>query len=82
VEQPLRGVGPQYKHMPHRLTCRNSTGESISIIAIIKMQGSDTKLVAQMQPYYEAKGLSRIDLKGKWIPPLVTPRLPTVKMAA
>ena len=30
-----------------------------SIIAVIKTQGSDTKLVGQMQPYYEAKGLSR-----------------------
>jgi hypothetical protein len=58
--------------MPHRLVCRNSAGESVSIIAIIKTQGSDTKLVAQMQPYFEAKGLSRFELKGKWVPPLVT----------
>jgi len=31
-----------------------------------------TKLVAQMQPYYEAKGLSRWELAGRQVPPLVT----------
>jgi hypothetical protein len=39
---------------------------------LIKTQGSDTKLVAQMQPYYEAKGLGRVELAGKQVPPLVT----------
>jgi hypothetical protein len=52
--------------------CTNSEGESVSIIAIIKTQGSDTKLVAQMQPYYEARSLSRWELAGKSVPPLVT----------
>jgi len=72
VEQPGNGQGPSQKHLPHRLVCRNSKGESVSIIAIIKTQGSDTKLVAQMQPYYEAVGLSRWDFAGKKVPPLVT----------
>ncbi len=72
VEQPEDGWTPQRKHLPHRLVCQNSAGESVSIIAIIKTQGSDTKLVAQMQPYYEAKGLSRWELAGKHVPPLVT----------
>ena len=72
VEQPANGSGPGRKHIPHRLTCTNSHGETASIIAIIKTQGSDTKLVAQMQPYYEAKGLNRWELAGKSIPPLVT----------
>jgi len=54
VEQPNDGSTPQRKHLPHRMVCTNSKGESVSIIAIIKTQGSDTKLVAQMQPYYEA----------------------------
>ena len=72
VERPENGQGPQYKHMPHRLVCTNSKGETAEIIAIIKTQGSDTKLVAQMQPYYEAKSLSRIPLAGRDIPPLVT----------
>ena len=72
VERPETGHGPERKHLPHRLVCRNARGQETSIIAIIKTQGSDTKLVAQMQPYYEAKGLSRWELAGKQIPPLVT----------
>ena len=72
VEQPGNGWGPEHKHIPHRLVCSNSEGESASIIAIIKTQGSDTKLIGQMQPYYEARGLSRWDLGGRQIPPLVT----------
>jgi len=72
VEQPGNGHGPEKKHLPHRLICRNSAGKEVSIIAIVKTQGSDTKLVAQMQPYYEAKGLSRWELAGKQVPPLVT----------
>jgi len=72
VERPENGHGPERKHIPHRLTCRNSRGEEAGIVAIIKTQGSDTKLIGQMQPYYEAKGLSRTDLAGKSLPPLVT----------
>ena len=72
VEQPRNGWGPELKHLPHRLVCTNSKGETASIIAIVKTQGSDTKLVAQMQPFYEAKGLSRWTLAGKSVPPLVT----------
>jgi hypothetical protein len=72
VEQPANGAGPERKHLPHRLVCRNSRGESESIIAIVKTQGSDTKLVGQMQPYYEAKSLSRWTLGGVSVPPLVT----------
>ncbi len=71
VERP-DGRGLERKHIPHLLTCSSSRGERASIVAIIKTQGSDTKLVAQMQPYYEAKGLSRWDLAGKSVPPLVT----------
>jgi hypothetical protein len=72
VECPENGRGPEKKHIPHRLVCKSSSGETESIIAVIKTQGSDTKLVAQMQPYYEALGLSRWDLAGKQVPPLVT----------
>jgi Glycosyl hydrolase family 57 len=60
------------KHWPHRLVARNSYGETISITALIKTQGSDTKLVGQMQPYYEAKTLSPRQINGISIPPLVT----------
>jgi len=72
VEQSASGHGPEQKHLPHRLVCTNSAGDTASIIAIIKTQGSDTKLVAQMQPYYEARNLSRWELAGKSVPPLVT----------
>src|SRR5439155_19214199 len=46
--------------------------EELSIIAIIKTQGSDTKLVAQMQPFYEAQGLQPQQVGGVSVPPLVT----------
>lgn len=67
----MNGSGVRNTHLPHQLVCTSSTGESASIIAIVKTQGSDTKLVGQMQPYYEAKGLSRQDLGGHSIPPFV-----------
>ncbi|MBK8175193.1 MAG: glycosyl hydrolase family 57 [Rhodospirillales bacterium] len=72
VEQPATGHGPEQKHLPHLLRCTNSEGETAEIITLIKTQGSDTKLVAQMQPFYEAKSLSRWELAGKSVPPLVT----------
>src|SRR5260370_20390599 len=71
IEQP-DGQAPQHRHFPHRLVCTNSRGDTATITAVIKTQGSDTKLIGQMQPYYEAKGLSRLDLASKQIPPLVT----------
>ena len=71
VERPENGWEPERKHIPHRLVCRNSRGETVSIVAIIKTQGSDTKLIGQMQPYYEAKGLARLELAGRQIPQLV-----------
>jgi len=72
VEEPATGASPRRPHLPHRLVCRNAAGETASIVALIKTQGSDTKLVAQMQPYYEAKGLARQALGGIEVPPLVT----------
>ncbi len=62
--EELDGSGLRWKHLPHRLVVKNSRGEETSIIAIVKTQGSDTKLVAQMQPLYEAKGLGRVRLPG------------------
>jgi hypothetical protein len=70
--ETLTGQSLPYKHLPHRLVARNSQGETISIRALIKTQGSDTKLVAQMQPYYEAKTLSRQQLGNVSVPPIVT----------
>jgi hypothetical protein len=61
------------RHLPHHLVVRNSQGQETGIIAIIKTQGSDTKLVAQMQPAYEARSLSgRGQIAGRSVPHLVT----------
>jgi hypothetical protein len=70
--ETLDGQGLREKHLPHRLAAKNSVGEEASIIAIIKTQGSDTKLVGQMQPAYEAMTLQRKDIGGISVPPLVT----------
>jgi hypothetical protein len=70
VETP-EGRALGYKHVPHRLVARNSEGEEVSIVAVIKTQGSDTKLVAQMQPFYEAQTQQRQQVGGFSIPPLV-----------
>lgn len=72
VERPENGEGPDRKHLPHRLICRDSNSRSVEIIAIVKTQGSDTKLVGQMQPWYEARSLTRWPLSGRDVPPLVT----------
>ena len=71
VERPEDGAGPRERHLPHRLVCRSSTGEEVSITAVIKTQGSDTKLVAQMQPYYEALSVDPATLGGARVPRLV-----------
>ena len=56
-------------HVPHMLVARNSRGEEARIIALVKTQGSDTKLVAQLQPFYEARSLGRWqELGGTQIP--------------
>ncbi|MFQ4144769.1 glycosyl hydrolase family 57 [Chlorogloeopsis sp. ULAP02] len=60
------------KYLPNRLLARNSHGETISITALIKTQGSDTKLVAQMQPYFEAKGRGKQQIGNVFVPSLVT----------
>jgi hypothetical protein len=72
VEQTGSGVALQHPHLPQRLVCRNAAGDTASIVAIVKTQGSDTKLVAQMQPWYEAKSLARQVLGTRSVPPLVT----------
>ncbi len=59
------------KYIPNQLIARNSHGQTVSITALIKTQGSDTKLVAQMQPYYEAKGRGRQSVNGASIGQLI-----------
>jgi hypothetical protein len=66
------GLPHDQKYVPNRLVARNSKGETISITALIKTQGSDTKLVAQMQPYYEAKSRGRQRMGAVEVPSLVT----------
>jgi hypothetical protein len=66
------GLSESQKYLPNRLIARNSQGETISIIALIKTQGSDTKLVAQMQPYFEARSRNRVQLGDRCIPSLVS----------
>ena len=58
--------------VPNRLMARDSMGREISITALIKTQGSDTKLVGQMQPCYEALGLERQSLAERPLPPVVS----------
>jgi hypothetical protein len=69
--EEVDGQGLRERYLPRRLIARNSRGEELSITAIIKTQGSDTKLIGQMQPFYEAKGMRPRELKGRRFPPLV-----------
>jgi Glycosyl hydrolase family 57 len=70
--ETLNGQPIANKHLPQRLVATNSMGETISITVLVKTQGSDTKLVGQMQPYYEAKTLARQEIQGISVPSLVT----------
>jgi hypothetical protein len=70
--ETLTGQPIAHKHLPQCLVARNSQGETVSITVLVKTQGSDTKLVGQMQPYYEAKTLHRQEIAGISVPPLVT----------
>ncbi len=69
--QNLDGSGIKRPHFPHRLVAKNSLGKTEEITVLVKTQGSDTKLVAQMQPYYEARSRGREDYTGKNIPSFV-----------
>jgi hypothetical protein len=72
VENPDgSGLRQEQKYGPNQLVARNCRGEEVSITALIKTQGSDTKLVGQMQPCYEALGLGRQALGGTSVPAIV-----------
>ena len=68
VENP-DGTPLRQPRLPHRLVARNSEGDTESITVLVKTQGSDTKLVGQMQPFGEAKSLDRQPLAGHAVPP-------------
>lgn len=72
VEELGGREGVRQPHLPHRLVARSSRGQTATIVAFVKTQGSDAKLVGQMQPYYEAQGLEPIERGGRRIPPLVS----------
>jgi hypothetical protein len=63
--QPLRE-----RYLPRRLSARNSRGEEASITALIKTQGSDTKLIGHMQPLHEARSQRPRSLAGRTVPPM------------
>ena len=65
-------LSQEQKYIPNQLVARNSKGETATITALIKTQGSDTKLVGQMQPCYEALGLGRQVLGATTIPAIVS----------
>ncbi|MBI4318012.1 MAG: glycosyl hydrolase family 57 [Chloroflexi bacterium] len=68
----LDGSSIRRPHVPHLLVARNTRGNEASIVALVKTQGSDTKLVAQFQPYYEAQSLGGWqELAGMTVPPYV-----------
>lgn len=67
----LDASGIKCHNFPHRLVAKNSLGETAEITVLIKTQGSDTKLVAQMQPYAEAKTKHRQEYCKKSISPYV-----------
>jgi len=60
-----------YQHFPHKLVAKNSLGDVQEITVLIKTQGSDNKLVGQMQPYHEAMSIGRQEYAGKNIFPFV-----------
>lgn len=68
----LDGSPVRRPHFPHKLVARNSLGEKLEIAVLIKTQGSDNKLIGQMQPYYEAKTLSHEKYAGFDLPGFVT----------
>jgi hypothetical protein len=68
VENP-NGTPLGQPRLPHRLVARNSEGETESIPVLVKTQGSDTKLVGQMQPLGEARSLDRQPFAGHAAPP-------------
>jgi len=67
-----RAIADEDKHVPNRLVARNSWGEEVWMTVLIKTKGSDTKLVAQMQPYHEAKTRGRRKIGNVDIPCCVT----------
>jgi len=71
VEEPDGGPLRE-RYLPRRLVARNARGAEVSLTALIKTQGSDTKLIGHMQPYHEALSLGPRRLGARTLPPLAT----------
>jgi hypothetical protein len=69
--EELDGRPLRERYLPRRLVARSSNGEEASLTALVKTQGSDTKLVGQMQPVSEARTLQPRSIAGRRVPPLV-----------
>lgn len=69
--EEVGGGGLKERYLPRRLVARNSAGREVTITALIKTQGSDTKLIGHMQPLHEAKSMNPRQFKGRAIPPFV-----------
>jgi len=67
----MDGTRFERPYVPHRLVARNSLGQIQQIPILVKTKGSDTKLVAQMQPYYEAQTKARGEYCSKNVIPYV-----------
>ena len=65
-------LSQEQKYIPNQLVARSSRGDTLSITALIKTQGSDTKLVGQMQPCYEALSMGSMVLGDITIPALIS----------
>lgn len=55
-------------YLPNRLIALDSQGRSAEITVLIKTQGSDTKLVGQMQPLGEARNFEMQKLGSQLVP--------------
>jgi hypothetical protein len=67
----LDGSSIKRPYFPHKLVAKNSLGEIQEIAILIKTKGSDAKLVAQIQPYYEAQTKGREEYCQKDVVPYV-----------
>lgn len=70
--QTISGEKIQHPHLPHRLVVQSASGDVADIPILIQSQKADTKLVAQMRPYDEAKTLAPVLLGNQPVPLLVS----------
>jgi hypothetical protein len=69
--EELDGRPLKERFLPRKLVAHSSRGKTAEITAILKTQGSDTKLVGHMQPLSEARSLAPRTEGGRRVPPFV-----------